>query len=238
MRRALLSAWVAGLALVVSDRAATAQTFTYFGDRGPEFWGTLDPAWAACGTGSEQSPIDFRRDKSSRRLPIEYHETRGAIFNNGYTIEVETEGDNVLRLGDDDYEFVQFHFHTPSEHRVLGRGYDMELHLVHRSAAGALAVVGVFLRRGPSSGALGPIFDQLPADVDVHHELEEPFNPAAFLPRSRVHYRLMGSLTTPPCSEGVRWIVLADPVSISDEHMARFNDIVRFNARPVQRRRH
>ncbi len=224
------------MALLAADREATAQTFTYFGDQGPQFWGELDPAWDTCGTGTEQSPVDLGRARPRKQLSVEYHESRGSIFNNSHTVEVEVEGHNVLELGEETFELVQFHFHTPSEHRVKGRGFDMELHLVHRSVSGALAVVGVFMRRAGSSGALGPIFDQLPTDVDVHHELEEPFDPAAFLPHVRSNSRFSGSLTTPPCTEGVRWVLLAEPVGISDEHMARFNEIVRFNARPVQRR--
>jgi carbonic anhydrase len=151
-------------------------------------------------------------------------------------IEVETHGSNFLELGGEDYELVQFHFHTPSEHRFVGRGRDMELHLVHRSSGGGLAVVGVLMRRGSSSGALTPIFEHLPDAVGVREELEEEFNPLAFLPRNRTHFRYAGSLTTPPCSEGVRWLVLSESVSISDEHMAQFNERIRFNARPVQKR--
>ena len=117
-----------------------------------------------------------------------------------------------------------------------GRGFDMELHLVHQSADGANAVIGVFLKRGPSSGALARIFANLPDDINVKHELEQPFNPARFLPSSRTHYRYLGSLTTPPCTEGVRWLVLAEPVTVSDEDMAQFAERIHFNARFVQRR--
>ncbi len=141
---------------------ALAQEFAYSGELGPAHWAELDPAWTTCGTGDEQSPVNLgrpiERRRKFRRLGIEYGPTEGAIFNNGHTIEVETEGENTLELDDVRYELVQFHFHTPSEHRVAGRGWDMELHLVHRSAQGGLAVLGVFLRRGADSGALAPIF--------------------------------------------------------------------------------
>jgi carbonic anhydrase len=233
-------ALVGALALLLGG-AASAQEFAYSGELGPSHWAELDPAWTTCGTGEEQSPIDLRRGPGRRqrlgRLPVEYGPSAGEIFNNGHTIEVETEGENVLELDHVRYELVQFHFHTPSEHRVEGRGYDMELHLVHRSAQGGLAVVSVFLSRGATSGALAPIFESLPDDVGVHHPLDEEFDPGTFLPRSRVSTRYAGSLTTPPCSEGVRWIVLAEPVTISDEHMALFAERVVFNARPVQRSR-
>src|SRR5215475_829088 len=202
--------------LLAMPGAAGAQSFGYLGDLGPSHWGALSPDWATCGTGTEQSPVDFRRPPLRSHPPsIAYGSSTGAIFNNGHTIEVEVEGQNTLTVGGVAYALVQFHFHTPSEHRVKGRGYDMELHLVHKSAAGGLAVLGVFMTRGPSSGALAPIFAEQPNDLNVHHELEAPFDPATFLPRSRAHFRYAGSLTTPPCTEGVEWVVLAEPVSVS-----------------------
>jgi carbonic anhydrase len=221
--------------------AALAQTFEYLGENGPSFWGTLSPAWATCVTGQTQSPVDFFKTTPHhpnwQQLDIAYDgNTTGTIFNNGHTIEVETEGSNTLTLDGVAYELVQFHFHVTSEHRVVGLGFDLELHLVHRAADSSLAVIGVFLRRGANSGALAPIFEALPDDVGVHHELEAAFAPEAFLPRVRRHYRYLGSLTTPPCTEGVKWVVLSEPVTVSDEHMAQFAERIHFNARPVQRR--
>jgi carbonic anhydrase len=216
--------------------AVSAQTFGYFGDIGPSHWGELSPDWETCGSGEIQSPVDFRHFTTQDNFSIDYGPTTGEIFNNGHTIEVETEGDNTLTLGGVAYKLVQFHFHTASEHRVNGRGFDMELHLVHQSATGANAVIGVFLKRGARSRALAPIFANLPEDINVHHPLEEPFNPAEFLPNSRTHYRYRGSLTTPPCTEGVRWLVLTEPVTVSDEDMAQFAERIHFNARLVQRR--
>jgi carbonic anhydrase len=228
------------LQLLAMPPVALAQTFGYFGENGPSHWGTLSPDWAACGAGTIQSPVDLGKLAShhprGHRLDIDYdRDSTGEIFNNGHTIEVETEGTNTLTLDDVPYELVQFHFHTASEHRVDRRGFDMELHLVHRAADGSNAVIGVFLKRGRISGALAPIFAALPNDLDVHHPLEASFNPAAFLPRRRTHYRYLGSLTTPPCTEGVKWVVMSEPVSVSDEDMAQFAERIHFNARPVQR---
>jgi carbonic anhydrase len=227
--------------ILATPGATTAQTFGYFGDIGPSFWSGLSPAWEACGTGRIQSPVDFTGPAAHhagwRKVTIGYdRRTEGEIFNNRHTIEVETEGSNTLTLDDVVYELKQFHFHTASEHRADGRGYDLELHLVHTSTDGSNAVIGVFLKRGRTSGPLALIFDSLPNDLNVHHPLDAPFNPAAFLPKSRSHYRYLGSLTTPPCTEGVRWIVMRDLVTISDEHMAQFAERIHFNARPVQRR--
>jgi carbonic anhydrase len=213
-----------------------AQTFGYFGAIGPEHWSALNPtAWGACNAGTLQSPVDLAHLPVRPHLEIDYGTTTGEIFNNGHTIEVETEGANSLVLDGVVYELTQFHFHTASEHRVLGRGYDMELHLVHTSAAGTNAVIGVFLARGVSSGPLAPIFAALPDELNIKAPLPAAFNPATFLPRSSAHYRYVGSLTTPPCTEGVQWVVMRDPVTISDEDIAQFAERIHFNARLVQR---
>jgi carbonic anhydrase len=216
--------------------ATSAQVFGYLGDIGPKHWGDLDPAWATCGDGTIQSPVNLTHQRTWTKLPIDYDDaTTGEIFNNGHTIEVETEGDNALTLDGVVYPLVQFHFHTGSEHRVLGRGYDMEMHLVHQTADGRYAVIGLFLKRAPSSGALAPIFAQLPDDVGPKHPLAAPFDPASFLPGSLAHYRYVGSLTTPPCTEGVQWFVMREPLTVSDEDIAQFAERIHFNAREVQR---
>lgn len=227
--------------LMFSATTTRAQEFGYFGDIGPAFWGGLSPEWTTCGTGEKQSPITFGPltllADQSRRLPVNYGQTTGEIFNNGHTIEVETEGDNVLTLNGVEYELLQFHFHTPSEHRFFGHGFDMEMHLVHKSAAGDTAVVGVYLNRGPTSGPLAVVFENLPA-VDAPLNTKTPLPPFdlhTFLPHSKTNYRYLGSLTTPPCTEGVRWLVLKDILTVSDEDMAQFTRRIAFNARFVQR---
>jgi carbonic anhydrase len=225
---------VAGIAM--ASGAVSGQTFGYFGAAGPRFWSELSPDWSKCRDAQLQSPVDFRLPfrPQSRDLSIEYGQTTGEIFNNGHTVEVETEGRNTLTLAGIKYALVQFHFHSVSEHRVEGRDFDMEMHLVHASTNGLNAVIGVFLTRGSSSGSLAPIFQNLPADVNTKHPLDTPFNPKNFLPKSHTHFRYVGSLTTPPCTEGVQWIVMNQPVTVSDEDMAQFNERVHFNARPVQ----
>jgi carbonic anhydrase len=234
--------WVLAAGILATPSGAAAQTFGYLGDIGPSYWADLSPDWIACGTGEIQSPVDFAKlpahPTSARKLSTDYDtNTTGEIFNNGHTIEVETEGSNTLTLDGIPYELAQFHFHTASEHRADGRGFDMEMHLVHTAADGSNAVIGVFLKRGRSSRALAPIFASLPNDVNVKHPLDSPFDPASFLPKSRAHYRYVGSLTTPPCTEGVQWVVMSEPVTVSDEDMAQFAERIHFNARPVQRRR-
>ena len=227
------------LACALHAAGAMAEGFGYYGEDGPDYWGELNPDWAMCSEGSQQSPVDLGNQRRYRAPALQYSESEGEIFNNGHTIEVElTEGENALMLDGVPYHLLQFHFHTASEHRVQGRGYDMEMHLVHKNGAGELAVVGVFLKRGESSGALEPIFENMPPigeELNVKHELEDSFNPSDFLPVDEANYRYMGSLTTPPCSEGVRWYVMLDPVSVSDEDMAQFAARISFNARNTQR---
>lgn len=228
------------LSAALAPTSVFAQEFTYSGDSGPAFWDLLNPAWTSCGQGGQQSPVDLPGATPARQwqLRTDYKMSTGAIFNNGHTIEVEVDGENYLRLGGIDYQLTQFHFHTGSEHRVNGRGYDMELHLVHKSTSGALAVIGVFLRRGSSSGALAPIFANLPAldtPINQQEELPEGFNPINFLPGSSAFYNYAGSLTTPPCTEGVNWIVMSEPLTVSDEDIAQFAKRIPFNARYVQR---
>jgi carbonic anhydrase len=230
--------WLAAAWMVAAP--VQAATFGYFGETGPEFWGELSPEWSACATGSIQSPVDLGAQRVYPELAIDYDESSsGAILDNGHTVEVELAGgSNRLRLDGKDYELRQFHFHVASEHRVEGRGYDMELHLVHAGEDGELAVVGVFLQRGDSSGALAPVFDKLPAvgaKPGVKAPLDIRFDPADFLPAAREHYRYLGSLTTPPCTEGVKWVVMREPLTVRDEDMARFAALIRFNARDTRR---
>jgi carbonic anhydrase len=231
----------AGVAVTIGATALRAQEFGYFGNIAPPFWASLDPAWTTCGSGVAQSPVDFGRitllSRQARKLPVAYGPTTGEIFNNGHTIEVETEGANVLTLDGLDYELEQFHFHTPSEHRFEGRGFDMEMHLVHRSLAGVTAVVGIFVKRGLSSGPLSVVFQNLPA-VDAPLNTRTPlpgFDLRAFLPATQANYRYAGSLTTPPCTEGVHWLVLEGALTVSDEDLAQFTRRIAFNARSVQR---
>jgi carbonic anhydrase len=223
--------------LLVVSRAIAAQTFGYLGTEGPAYWGGLSPEWSACSSGHRQSPVDFSRGypPAQQRLAIDYGPTTGEVVNNGHTIEVETEGHDTLTLDGVAYKLVQFHFHSGSEHRVAGVGFDMELHLVHANASGQNAVIAVLLNRAAGSGPLLPIFSHLPTDVNVKHELDGSFNPKSFLPPSMAHYRYAGSLTTPPCTEGVQWIVMKDPMTVSSEDLAQFHERIHFNARPVQR---
>lgn len=216
---------------------AEAVHWTYAGTHGSAHWAEMNPAYEACGTGRAQSPIDIRDAKVEALPPLQfaYGHVSPAIVNNGHTVQVNVPEGHFLQVGEHRYQLVQFHFHTPSEERVQGRASAMVAHLVHRDAAGKLAVVAVLIQPHRGRSGFDEVLAHLPArpgetltvaglDLDL----------AALLPASRRYYDFEGSLTTPPCSEGVHWMVLADPVSVSPEGIKRFRQVYAANARPVQ----
>lgn len=212
-------------------------TWGYAGDIGPAQWGDLSPAFAACKLGVSQSPIDLTSDIEAKPhdLVFRYGSTPLEIINNGHTIQVNYAPGNMLVSGGKQFTLVQFHFHHLSEHTVDGKPADMEMHLVHRDAAGNLAVVGVFLAAGQQNEALQPVWAHMPAAVGAARQVQGvTVNAADLLPADLSYYSYTGSLTTPPCGEDVRWYVLADPVEVSPVQIDRFAALYPDNARPTQ----
>jgi carbonic anhydrase len=219
--------------------AATAQAghWSYSGPHGAAHWAELDPAYEACGKGQEQSPIDIRnaRVEALPDLQFSYGKVSPSIVNNGHTVQVNVPEGQFLQVGDHRYQLVQFHFHTPSEERVEGKASAMVGHLVHRDAQGKLAVVAVLIQPGKANAAFESILSHLPARAGETLTVEGlQVDLAALLPASRRYYDFEGSLTTPPCSEGVHWMVLADPVTVSAKAVESFRKIYAANARPIQ----
>jgi len=225
---------------------ADATHWTYKGEKGPRFWGRLDPDFSLCKDGHSQSPIDIAKtapaslkelkaDFSPAKLQIVHHEHVADEINNGHTIQVNYSEGDTLTIGDADYELIQFHFHSPSEHTVKGKQYPMEMHFVHKAASGALAVVGVFIERGAHNAAFDPIWANLPSKKGLESHFEHvQVNVDDLLPQSTESYRYDGSLTTPPCSEGVKWIVMKSPIQLSAKQIEKFTALVKGNNRPVQ----
>jgi carbonic anhydrase len=220
--------------------------WSYEGATGASSWGSLSPDWSPCGEGKSQSPIDIdqtmRADLTDLKaqfkpaaLHVIHHPHVADEINNGHTIQVNyTEGD-VATIGDEQFQLVQYHFHCPSEHTVHGQSYPMEMHLVHQSAAGHLAVVGVFIEEGAHNSAFDPIWTNLPRKEGAESHVDSvTVDVNQLLPVDSASYRYVGSLTTPPCSEGVQWIVMATPISMSAEQIAAFRAIIHNNNRPVQ----
>lgn len=211
----------------------------YDGTGAPEHWGELSTDFRTCQNGLEQTPIDL--DKGVRAqvgLPLKmtYKPVGGTIANNGHTIQVNLDKGCSCNIEGTTYELLQFHFHHPSEHLVAGKPSKMELHLVHKAENGSLAVIGVFMREGGANAILQPVFDEMPKEAGESEALEKPLDPSGLLPKSRGYYRYMGSLTTPPCSEGLTWTVFKEPIEASPDQIRKFAALFPNNARAVQPR--
>ncbi len=228
--------------LAVLTAAASAQAsgtgarWEYQGKTGAAHWGDLAPDFSACRQGKAQSPVDIRTTRAGTPAPIgfAYRASAADIVNNGHTVQVDLADGGGIDVAGSNYRLVQFHFHTPSEEAVNGRRYPLVAHLVHRNDAGELAVVAVLFKRGRDNAALAPVFASLPATAGEKRPAATEFDIAALLPQRRAYYGYMGSLTTPPCSEGVRWHILKQPVEVSAGQLAAFRKLYRMNARPVQ----
>jgi carbonic anhydrase len=209
--------------------------WSYEGATGPAHWADLEKDYGPCRLGKEQSPIDIRGARQADLAPIAFAYTAGPaeIVNNGHTVQVTPKSGGAIRAGGVEYKLLQFHFHTPSEERIQGKAHDMVAHFVHKDAAGKLAVVAVLLDGGKETAAWKAIFDSLPGKEGETRDLAS-VDPAALLPSARGYYTFVGSLTTPPCSEGVRWFVLRQPVTVSPGETAAFRKIYPHNARPTQ----
>jgi carbonic anhydrase len=242
-----ISAFFAVLFLISSLASAqttehTAQTtahWDYYGKTGPLGWGKLDPAYRACSEGKEQSPIDIRGAHLNRALPpIEFHYigTSVEVDNNGHTIEIHVRPGSYITVNGVRYDLQQFHFHHPSEEAVNGKLADMSAHLVHKSADGKLAVIAVRLseERGDPNAALASLWEHLPTTPGATDKVTDMINPAGLLPGDRGYWTYVGSLTTPPCTEGVRWFVLEQTLSISRAQLQAFARLYKIDSRPLQ----
>lgn len=208
------------------------RTWDYGLDLGPERWAGINPDFSSCAAGRQQSPIDISGEMAASSTPIsfDYEAGEASIVNNGHTVQVNVAPGNELTFGDGSYELLQFHFHTPSETTFEGLHYPLEAHFVHRNAEGQLAVVAVMVR----GGAAGPIDTlAIPEQAGEPEAMGPAVNPRDFLPEETGYISFDGSLTTPPCSEGVRWIVLKSPVTTEPHVLSRFAATLGRNNRPT-----
>ena len=208
----------------------------YDGNEGPDAWGKLRPEFNKCATGSRQSPIDIRGGIAVDLEPIkfDYRPSAFSVIDNGHTVQVNVEPGNSITIIGKRYELEQFHFHRPSEERVDGRQYDMVAHLVHKDVDGKLAVVAVLLDRGSAQAIVQSVWNNLPLEKGDEVRAGTRIDLAQLLPEDKRYYTYMGSMTTPPCSEGVLWMVMKQPVPISVEQVAIFSRLYPMNARPIQ----
>lgn len=216
--------------------AAQDRHWSYSGDSGPEAWASLDPANALCRNGKRQSPIDIRDGikVDQEALGIDYQPSYFRIIDNGHTIQVSYGPGSRLSVMGRSYELLQFHFHRPSEERIDGRAFDMVVHLVHKDLEGHLAVLAVLLKEGRPNPLIQTLWNNLPLERNQDYAPKASIQIADVLPANLDYYAYMGSLTTPPCSEGVLWLVLKQPVEVSREQIAIFSRFYTNNARPVQ----
>ncbi|OCF93341.1 carbonic anhydrase [Gilliamella sp. wkB7] len=227
-------------ALMLTSLSCAADHTSHWGYEGqekPENWGKLSPEYSTCENGKNQSPIniDHALKTEHENLKFSFKPSKQEIINNGHTVQVNVSGDNQLILDDQIFTLQQFHFHTPSENTIKGKSYPMEAHFVYKNKDGELTVVALMFNNGEANPEIAKAWQQMPAEIDNKTILEKTVDIKTLFPKKLDYYRFSGSLTTPPCSEGVRWIVLEQAVTASDEQIQKFHSIMHHNNnRPVQ----
>ena len=213
--------------------------WSYAGNTGPAFWSQLDPSFRLASSGKHQSPIDINTKTAPvAKLPelkFDYRRERIAAVNNGHTIQHNETPGSFLFVGDEKFSLEQYHVHTPSEHTLDGKPFDLEIHFVHKSQSGAVVVVGVLVQGDEKAELDLPLYHDLPGTPGENVVFEGSRNPSDFLPRSRDYFSYSGSFTTPPCTEQVRWIVMTQPIGAQPKYIERFATILKANNRPVQK---
>ncbi len=215
--------------------------WSYAGHTGPLVWGKLDPAYAACSRGHEQSPVDLRGARLNSALPpIEFHYIGGPVTleNTGRGIVARVDPGSSIVAGGVRYNLLRLEFHHPSEHAVRGRLTDLEVDLIHESQDGRMAIVAVRLDEerglGLANAVLATLWPHLPATAGASAKVDDMIDPGGFLPGDRGYWTYTGSELTPPCAEGVLWFVFENDISISRGQLRVFTDLFRMNTRPLQ----
>lgn len=223
------------LACVNKDHEEQQPHWGYDGGSGPPAWGELCARYRGCSSGKHQSPVDIDvASVHAAKLPelgFHYGPTPGTEENNGHTIQDTLAPGDFVTFGDLRFELEQFHFHHPSEHTLNGVHFPMEIHMVHRGPSGQLLVIGVFVKEGKEHQVLRGLFDHLPND---HHSVKLSADPARLLPSDSRFVEYEGSLTTPPCTEGVTWLVMTTPIAASTEQIDTFARLFPHNNRPLR----
>jgi carbonic anhydrase len=238
--RSAAGAWIASVALSAAAAAVAEEHvahWSYSGPDGPGHWAAADPAFATCSNGARQSPIDIETATTAALPPIDfvYKAFPLTVTDTHHTFQVNAPaGNGGITVGSDHYDLVQFHFHRPSEERIHGKRYAMVAHLVHKNDKGELAVVAVLIHQGAANAFLKPIFDNFPAEGAESKVAGTNADLMQLLPAKRGYYTFEGSLTTPPCTEHVRWFGLKHAVDASKEQIGQFAARYPHNARPTQ----
>jgi carbonic anhydrase len=215
----------------------TADSWAYEGKNGPLNWNRLDPANKACSSGKEQSPIDIRGAKVNKNLkPIEFHYVSGSmtLTNTGHTIEIAPPAGSYIIADGTRYDLQVIHFHHPGEEAVKGRLPDMSIHLIHKSADGKFAVLAVRLNEGNGNAILAGLWPHLPKKVGASEKVSEELSPAGLLPANKAYWTYTGSLSEPPCTEGVQWFVFEQQGELSRDQLKTFGYLYKINSRKIQ----
>lgn len=225
------------IALLLSD--SKEKEFAHWGydeDLGPKNWAELDERFAICESGLNQSPINITNPIDAQLSPLLFQgESKATTFvNNGHTVQVNFASGSYLTIEGKKYSLKQIHFHTPSENQIDGKSYPMEAHLVHADSYNNLAVVGIMFEESEDNIVLNKLLRNLPENADESQNVKSEVLGYEILPELREYYTYSGSLTTPPCSEGVRWVVLKTPVEISKSQLNDFKNVMPINNRPIQ----
>jgi carbonic anhydrase len=208
----------------------------YGGVANPTAWGKLSSDFSKCELGVEQSPIDIKGAVKGSSAPIgfNYKSSPLVVVNNGHTIQVNYAPGSSITINGEKYVLLQFHFHTPSEHQIAGKASAMEVHLVHRNAAGKIAVVGVMMNDGKENPLISKVWQAIPPSGKINALEKTMINAANLLPTNKSYYSYAGSLTTPPCSESVKWHVLKTSISLPEQQINAFEKLYQVDARPIQ----
>lgn len=231
---------VAAVLVPAGPRAQWKTPWAYDGPSGAEHWGDLDPEYATCKVGKEQSPVDIRNAEKAELPAIRFEYRSGPLkmINNGYTavrVNYAPGNRNFLIVGDKHYELTQFHFHHPSEEYIHGKQFDMVAHLMHQASDGKVAAVAVLLKAGSTNSTVHQLWEHMPNTPGKEEVIAGvEVNPTGLLPRDTSYYTYMGSLTAPPCSEGVTWFVLRTPMDILVEEISAFAALYPHDVRPPQ----
>lgn len=238
-RAAALSGHAAPEAQAPTGHAGHEAHWSYSGEYGPQNWAGVQPGYSTCATGQRQSPVHIEEGNTlqgpAEPLDFRYTPSGGSVVNNGHTIQVDLDGDNSLSVRGSTYKLVQFHFHHPAEEKINYKGFSMVAHLVHKNAEGQLAVVAVLIDPGAANPLVNKVWTHMPLDVNDRVRLPDGLlDMKELLPQDQRYYQFIGSLTTPPCTEGVLWMVLKQPMTVSRDQLRLFAQLFPMNARPTQ----
>ncbi|PAF44955.1 carbonic anhydrase family protein [Helicobacter sp. 11S02629-2] len=225
---------ILGIGLSLSVLLAADHSWSYSGKHGPEHWGD---DFITCKVGNTQSPINIIKSQVSeggKKVEIDYKNANATIENNGHTVQINYPKGNYATIGDDKYELIQFHFHTPGENAIDGKVAPLEAHFVGKDSKGKYAVIAVLFEEGKINGTLQQVIHTMPTKVNVtHHVHNVKIN--GLLPKDDDAYQFSGSLTTPPCTQDIEWVVLKEPVSAARSQIKALSKVMGHNARPLQK---